>query len=122
MFGQSRILRYKGCCERKKEDLASLGHGSEVQTYTHIYTHTHRFRAFWSTVVFLHLYWWCFFFFFSVLSVSSIVLMVLLNFDGGTFGIIFGLSLLFCAFSGDVVSLCVCVCVARSSVELLGLT
>jgi len=38
--------------------------------------------------------------------------MVLLNFDGGAFGIICGLSLLFCAFSGDVVSLCVlCVCV-----------
>ncbi len=52
------------------------------------------------------------------------MLIVLLNFDGGAFGIICELSLLFCVFSGDVVSLCVCVCVcvARSSVELLGLT
>jgi len=41
VFGQSRILRNKSCCERKKEDLASLGHGSEVQTCTHV-SHIHR--------------------------------------------------------------------------------
>ncbi len=113
VFGQSRILRYKGCCERKKEDLASLGHGSEVQTYTHICTRTHSFRAFWSIVVFLHLYWWCFFFFFfSVLSVSSIVLMVLLNFDGGAFGIILWTqSFVLFFFWGCSQSVCVCVCV-----------
>jgi hypothetical protein len=54
MFGQSRILRNKSCCERKKEDLASLGHGSEVQTYTHV-SHIHTalefFGALWYSCI-----------------------------------------------------------------------
>lgn len=89
-------------------------------TYTHIHTALDLFGPLWYSCI-------CIggaSSFSSSLCYLSAVLCswFLLNFDGGTFGIIFGLSLLFCAFSGDVVSLCVCVCVARSSVELLGLT